>query len=117
MPLRRGDVYLANLDPTKGSEQAGTRPVLIFEHDALCNLGATVVVVPLTRNLRRAKLPTCMLIPAGEGGLKADSVALCHQIRVLDKAGPVDYWGRLPAARIGEVERVVAFTLGMRTAP
>ena len=117
MPLRRGDVYLANLDPTKGSEQAGKRPVLIFEHDGLCNVGATVVVIPFTGNLRRAKLPTCLLIPAGEGGLRSDSVALCHQIRALDRSGLVEYWGRLTPSWLAAVERTVAFTLGMRASP
>jgi mRNA interferase MazF len=111
--MKRGDVYLADLDPTKGSEQAGTRPVLVFQHNTLNKVTRTVVVIPFTKTLRMAHLPSCVLVPAGEGGLRYDSVALCHQIRALDKSGLLTYWGTLPSIRLAEIERVVAFTLGM----
>jgi mRNA interferase MazF len=112
--MKRGDVYLANLEPTKGAEQAGTRPVLVFQHDLLNRVTRTVVVIPFTTNLRMARLPSCVRVPAGEGGLRQDSVAICHQIRALDKSGLLVYWGMLPPPRMAEVEEVVAFTLGMR---
>lgn len=111
--MKRGDVYLANLDPTTGSEQAGTRPVLVFQNDLLNRVTHTVVTIPLTTNLDRAKLPSCLLIQAGDGGLRQDSVALCHQIRVLDASRLIDHWGTLKPETLAEVERVVAFTLGM----
>jgi mRNA interferase MazF len=46
--VKRGDVYLADLDPVKGSEQAGRRPVLVFEDDRLIQATLTVVVIPFT---------------------------------------------------------------------
>ena len=115
--MKRGDVYLADLDPTKGSEQAGRRPVLIFEDDRLIQSTLTVVAIPFTTNLRMQNLPTCVLAPAGEGGLRQDSVAICHQIRALDKKGLLDYWGALPMARMAEIERAVLRTLGIRSLP
>lgn len=111
--MKRGDVYLANLDPTKGSEQAGTRPVLVFQHNQLNRVTRTVVVIPFTTNLRMAHLPSCVLVPAGEGGLREDSVAICHQIRALDRSGLLTYWGTLSSIQLAKVERVIAFTLGM----
>lgn len=111
--MKRGDVYLANLDPVKGSEQAGTRPVLVFEDDRLIPHTLTVVVIPFTTNLAMQKLPTCVLVPAGEGGLRQDSVAICHQIRALDKRGLVTCWGTLPSKRVAEIERTVLRTLGI----
>jgi mRNA interferase MazF len=84
--VQRGDIWLANLNPIQGSEQAGTRPVLILQNDAINPFTPTVVAIPFTTNLRRAALPSCVLIPEGEGGLAHDSVLLCHQIRVLDKS-------------------------------
>ena len=56
--MKRGDIYLADLDPTKGSEQAGRRPVLILEDDRLIPATLTVVVVPFTTNLKMQSLPT-----------------------------------------------------------
>lgn len=112
--MKRGDVFLADLDPTKGSEQAGRRPVIIFQDNRLIPATLTILVIPLTTNLKMQKLPTCVFVPVGEGGLRQDSVALCHQMRALDKDGLVERWGALPPARMAEIERVVLRTLGVR---
>ena len=114
--MKRGDVYYANLNPVKGSEQAGWRPVIIFEADKLLDIPTkqTVVIIPFTKTLKRAKLPTCVLVPFPEGGLKQDSVALCHQIRALDKSGIGDYWGSLPESRMAEIDKAVLFTTGIK---
>jgi mRNA interferase MazF len=81
----RGDIYLADLNPSRGSEQAGIRPVILVQRQNLERFTRTVVVIPVTTNLRRAQVPGTMLIPAGEGGLSQESVALCYQIVVIDK--------------------------------
>ena len=111
--LRRGDVYWGDLDPQKGSEEGGRRPVLIFQDDLLSQAGNTVVVIPFTTAVRLARLPTCVLVPAGTGGLPHDSVVLCHQIRVLDKTGIHDRIGSLPPTVMAEIERIVRLTLGL----
>jgi mRNA interferase MazF len=77
MTVNRGEVWLADLNPTRGSEQGGTRPVIIFQNDLVSEFTTTIIIIPLTTNLRRAALPTCLLIPNGEGGIDRDSVALC----------------------------------------
>ncbi len=65
MTVKRGEVWLADLNPTRGSEQGGTRPVIVF-HDIVSQFSTTLITIPLTTNLRRASLPTCLLIPSGE---------------------------------------------------
>lgn len=85
MTVKRGEVWLADLNPTKGSEQGGTRPVIVFPNNIVSQFTTTVITIPLTINRRRASLPTCFLIPSDEGGLAQDSVALCYQLRVLDR--------------------------------
>ncbi|MEG4168086.1 MULTISPECIES: type II toxin-antitoxin system PemK/MazF family toxin [unclassified Microcoleus] len=85
MTVRRGEIWIAALDPTQGSEQAGVRPIIIFQNDTIARYTTTVISIPLTTNLRRASLPSSVFILSGEGGLTQDSVALCHQMRVLDK--------------------------------
>ena len=109
----RGEVYLADLDPQKGSEQRGIRPVLVLQIDLLNRVGNTVVVIPFTTQLKRASLPSSVLIPSGEGGLVADSVALCHQIRVLDKSGLQTFLGMVSPQILTQVEKTVRFTLGL----
>ena len=60
MTIKRGDVWLANLSPTQGSEQTGIRPVIIFQNNTINKFTSTLLAIPLTTNLRRAKLPSCV---------------------------------------------------------
>ena len=96
MTIKRGDVWLANLNPAQGSEQAGTRPVIIFQ-----------------KNTRRAVLPTCFKVPEGEGVLNNESVALCHQLRVLDKGRLQHKLGSVSKNTLEKIENCVLFTMGM----
>jgi mRNA interferase MazF len=54
----RGDIYLADLNPSLGSEQAGVRPVILVQRQNLDRFTRTVVVIPVTTNLRRAQIPS-----------------------------------------------------------
>jgi mRNA interferase MazF len=112
MAIARGEVWLANLNPTQGSEQAGIRPIIIFQENTLSKFTTTVITIPVTSNLRRAALPTCIQISSGEGGLNQESVALCHQIRVLDKTRLIKKLGQLEPETIAALETTVLFTLG-----
>ena len=76
MIVKRGEIWLADLNPIRGSAQAGVRPVLIFQSDTINRFTTTVLAIPLTTNLRRASLPSCVRISKDEGGLTNDSVPL-----------------------------------------
>jgi mRNA interferase MazF len=114
MKIERGEIWLAKLDPTQGSEQAGTRPIIIFQDNALSKFTTTIITIPLTTNLRRSTLPTCFIISKDQGGLNQDSVALCHQIRVLDKTRLIKKLGKLESEVIANLENIVLFTLGYK---
>lgn len=60
MTVKRGEIWLANLNPIRGSEQAGTRPFLIFQNDAINRFTTTFVSIPLTTNLRRPLYPLAL---------------------------------------------------------
>ena len=113
MTVRRGDIWLADLNPIRGSEQAGTRPVLVFQNDAINPFNTTLLAIPFTTNWRRARLPTCLQLPKGEGGLASDSVALCHPLRALDKTRLRHRLGTVSQQTIEAVEACVLFTLGI----
>ncbi len=112
MTPKRGEIWLANLNPAQGSEQAGIRPVIIMQDDRLSQMTSTVITIPLTTNLRRAALPTCLLIARGDGEIERDSVALCHQMRVLDTSRLQRRLGLLPDDIIQGLEVRILFTLG-----
>jgi mRNA interferase MazF len=86
--MQRGDVYLVDLDPTRGAESNKTRPAVIVSNNA-ANRSAersgrgVITVVPVTSNTIRV-YPFQVLLPAGEGGLAVDSKAQAEQVRSID---------------------------------
>ncbi len=113
MIIKRGEIWLAELNPIRGSEQAGTRPVLILQNNSINRFTSTFLAIPLTTNLRRASLPTGVLLREGTGGLTKDSVALCHQLRVLDKSRLARRLGLVSELPLAEIDRCVLFTIGI----
>jgi mRNA interferase MazF len=79
--------FLASLDPTRGSERAGRRPVLVVSRERINQLLPIVNVIPLTslKSDSRIIYPNEVRLAAGTGGPRMDSIALCYQIRTLDK--------------------------------
>jgi len=75
MTVQRGDVWLANLNPTRGSEQAGIRPVLVFQNDAISCFTTTVLAISLTTTLRRQSLERCDDLPPWKA---LQTVSGCH---------------------------------------
>ena len=109
----RGEVWLVDLNPSRGSEQSGIRPAIVVQRETLERVTVTTLIVPLTTNLRRLKVPGCILIPAGEGGLTQDSVALCYQMAVVDRQRLIRRLGRVSASRLAEVDRALKYTLDL----
>ncbi len=112
-PASRGEVWLLNLGQLKDDhEPAGRRPAVILQTDDLSILNTTVIV-PLTAQSKRAGFATNVCIPANEAGQDFDSVALCHQICVVDRRRLIHKIGDLAPERLSEIEVAVAFVLGL----
>ncbi len=113
MDIQRGDIFFADLNPVVGSEQAGTRPVLVVQNDAANAFISTVTVVPLTSNLRAGRFLFTVLIPAAQSGLPKDSVALAFQIRTLDKSRLRQKAGHLSEELMAAVNRALEIHLDL----
>jgi len=101
----RGDVYLASLDPAKGSEQAGTRPVVIVSRDSINQNSPVVVVVPVSDRSNFKKIyPSQVILKRGVGGLTMDSVVMCDQVRAITVDRLNTYLGRLDYEHIQAIE-------------
>lgn len=116
MSVRRGDLVVVELDPTKGSEQRGTRPSLVVQNDVGNENAPTTIVVPLTTAFDDELYPFEVLLPAAESALQEDSVANCSQIRTIS----IDHRitkriGSIPDDRLREVDRALEYSLGLRT--
>ena len=99
---RRGEIWLADLHPTRGREQSGRRPVLILSVD-LFNAGPAelIVVLPVTSTIR--DIPLQVTVEKGDGGLKNRSAILCEAIRSISRKRLVAPWGVLSSAALAEV--------------
>jgi mRNA interferase MazF len=109
-------VFLASLDPVQGSEQAGTRPVLVVSREQINQLLPVVNVVPLTsqKSSQRKIYPNEVLLPAGTAGLKVASIALCYQLRTLDKQRLTRNLGELTDQGLREaIVNAIQFQLDM----
>jgi mRNA interferase MazF len=89
------------------------RPVLVLQNDTINVYTTTVLIAPFTTNLRCAALPSCVLVKAGEGGLAADSVLLCHHTRSVDQSRLRDRQGEVSAETMLAVENCLLYTLGI----
>lgn len=105
MPPRasRGEVWYADLNPARGHEQAGERPVLIVSTDVL-NHGPSghVVVIPLTRTDRGIRL--WVAIDPPEGGLRERSFAMCDSVRSISSTRLRDQQGVVGTRTMEQVE-------------
>ena len=106
-PVRRGDIYYADLSPVVGSEQGGMRPVLIIQNDTGNRHSPTVIAAAITSQTGKANLPTRSC------GLTRDSVILLEQVRTLDKSRLRERMGRLDEPAMHQVDNAIAVSFGL----
>ena len=107
--VKRGDVVVANLDPTIGVEIKKTRPVVVLSNDSINQYSQLVVVVPLTKNTAHLS-PSHTVIPKGIARLAFASKAVTEQVKALDKRRLVKRLGSLPPSLLAQVERALKNT-------
>ena len=110
--IKRGDIYYAYLNPVIGSEQGDCRPVLIVQNNTGNEHSPTVIITPLTRNLRKNPLPTHVLLPKS-CGLDRDSLVLAEQIRTIDRSRLSNYIGRIDRETQSAVDNALAVCIGL----
>ena len=88
MSINMFDIYYANLSiDAIDSEQGGIRPVVIIQNDIGNKYSPTVLVLPITSEIKKKNMPThCLLHKTEKNGLKVDSMVMAEQIRVIDKS-------------------------------
>ena len=109
---RRGEVWFADLNPTRGHEQRGTRPVLVLSIDTF-NSGPAglATVLPVTSNVR--SIPSHVVVQPPEGGLDVRSAILADQVRTIARERLVRRSGAVSKTTLSRVEEVVRILLGL----
>ena len=110
---RRGEIYYADLGQGIGSEQKGTRPVVIIQNNVGNKHSPTVIIAAITSKAGvKAKLPTHYYIGAGNG-LELPSLVLLEQIRTIDKRRLSGYIGKLDEKHIRGINHALAISIGL----
>lgn len=110
--IRRGDIFLVDLEPVRGSEQGKVRPALVVQNDVGNQYSPTVIVAAIT-SVTHPQFNVNVLIKAPEGGLKNDSLILLNQIRTVDRSRLGRYWGRVSAQTMAQVDDAIKISLGL----
>ena len=112
--VRRGDIFYADLSPVVGSEQGGTRPVLIVQNDTGNRHSPTVIAAAITSQLGKARLPPHITVTGPETGLPKASVILLEQVRTLDKRRLREHMGRLTDDQMRRVDDALEVSFGLK---
>ncbi|MCL1806394.1 MAG: type II toxin-antitoxin system PemK/MazF family toxin [Oscillospiraceae bacterium] len=112
-PVKRGDIYYADLSPVVGSEQGGIRPVLIVQNNVGNRHSPTVIAAAITSQIGKARLPTHIELSARTYGLSRDSVVLLEQVRTIDKKRLKERMGRLDESLMHRVDSALSVSFGL----
>ena len=111
---RRGDIYLADLNPYVGSEQGGTRPVLLLQNDAGNYFCPTLIIAPITSRVwKKTEQPTHCRIENVKC-LSDTSMVLLEQIKTIDRRRVKKYMGRLDKEQMRRVDDCIEISLGLQ---
>ena len=114
LKLNKGEVWLANLNPSRGTESGKLRPVLIIQAQALLDIGhPSTLVVPLTTNLLANAQPLRVRIVA-QNGLEKESDLLIDQVRAIDNkrliSGPLTV---IADSQLNTIYEAISEVMGM----
>ena len=112
MSIERGEIWLADFNPTKGREQRGIRPALIISVNRFNNSMANkVVAMPLTS--KDKGIPLDVHLPPPDGGVKKASYIKIEDIRSISKERLIEKWGVVSPEKLEEVEKKIRMLLGV----
>lgn len=110
--FRRGDIYMAELEPRIGFVQSGTRPVIVLQNNCGNYFAPTLIVAPLTSNIyKKRNLPTHHYLE--EGFLPYPSIVQLEQITTIDKRQAKKFMGRVARSEMEEIEECIEKSLGL----
>lgn len=113
MEIKRGEVYLADLDPTVGSEQGGIRPVVVIQNN-IGNKHSPTTIAAITTKDKHPEMPTHIRIDSAIEPLR-DSVVLLEQVRTIDKKRLIKYIGMLSVEAMKQIDEAYLISIGVTT--
>lgn len=111
---RRGDIYCADLNPVIGSEQGGTRPVVVIQNDIGNKHSTTLIVAAVTTKIRKKEqMPTHYLIQ-NNPAFSEPSVVMLEQIRTIDKKRIEGYLGKATQSEMLGIDKTLLASVALQ---
>lgn len=110
--FRRGDIYLADLGEHHGHIQGGTRPVVVVQNDYGNRFAPTLIVVPLTTEIKKTDMPTHYVL-RHQRGLDKPCMALSEQIHTISKSQIIRYLGHVRAIHMTCINLCLRESIGL----
>ena len=113
MPIKRGEVYVADLSGSIGSEQTGTRPVVIIQNDIGNQHSPTVIVACITTKAKKTGMPTHIIVRMSEGSLSRRSMIMAEQLRTIDRKRLRDRIGTVDNLTQKRIDKAISISLAL----
>ena len=110
--IKRGDLFYADLDPVQGSEQGGTRPVVVIQNDIGNRYSPTLIVAAITSQMNKTRMPTHVKV-GFDTDLPKNSFVLLEQIRTIDKRRLQRKIGAFDAATMQKIDEALAISIAL----
>lgn len=110
--ILRGDIFMADLGQTIGSEQGGVRPVIIIQNNIGNYHSPTTIVAPITTKLNKTSLPTHVTI-SKEDGIETLSVVMLEQIKTIDKVRLIKKLGLISHEEMQFLNKALMISIGL----
>ena len=113
--IRRGDIFYADLNPGKGSEQRGVRPVVVIQNNKGNKVSHTIIVACISSKayVKHFNRTHYELRNFEELGLREASIVLCEQLRTIDTSRLLQYKGSLSKLQMRSINHKLLISLGM----
>ncbi len=111
--IKKGDILLSNLEPIKGSEQGGIRPVLVIQNDLSNKYSPVIIIAAITSRVFEKAYPTNVSLPKSISKLDKDSTILLNQIRTIDKSRILKKISKLDYETMKKVDSAIKISLDL----
>ena len=113
MEMRRGDVWLVNLDPTRGHEIKKLRPAVIIQNDLGNKYSPITIIAPITSQKIEKVYLIEVFLSQWKYGLDKDSKVLLNQIRAIDKQRLIKKLGKIDELMMEKIDEALKISLGL----
>lgn len=113
MEVKRGEIWIVNLDPTLGHEIKKSRPAVIIQNDIGNKYSPVTIIAPLTSQSLEKIYPIEVLLTSENSGLEQESKVLLNQIRAVDKVRLVKKIGKVNEETLTQIDQALKISLGL----